>query len=70
MFTKKKNLPKNSKTQIVMKIKKSNCNKNQTHKMWSNSNTKFLAKLKNSHCDKTQIARNIKKNPIETQLKK
>ena len=56
----------NSKTQIVTKIKNSNCDKTQWLKVWQNkqkiklwpkSNVQIATKLQNSHCDnrKAQI---------------
>ena len=44
-----------SKTQIVTKLKDSNCDKTQKLKWSPNSKTKFVTKLKNSNCHKTQL---------------
>ena len=55
----------NSKTQIVTKLKNTNCDQNKKKfKLWQNSKTQIVTKLKNSNYDKT------KKNPIVTKLKK
>ena len=68
--TQKHKLWKNSKTQIVTKLKNSNCYQNQKLKLWEklksktlttqklkvgqNSKTQNVTILKNSNCDKTQ----------------
>ena len=44
----------NSKTQVVMKLKNSNCDETQKLKLWWNSKTHIVIKLNNSNCDKTQ----------------
>ena len=44
----------NLKTQIVAKLKNSNCDQTQKHKLWQDSKTQILTKFKNSNCDKTQ----------------
>ena len=45
---------KNLKTQNVMYVKNSNCNKTQKLKWWQSSRTEIVTELKNSKCDKTQ----------------
>ena len=45
---------KNLKTQIVTKIKNSNCDKTQKLKLWQNSKTQIATKLENLNCDKTK----------------
>ena len=44
----------NSKTQIVTKLKNSNCGKTQKLKFWQNSKIQIVTKLKNTNCNKTQ----------------
>ena len=43
----------NSKIQIVMKLKKINCDELKTQ-MWWKSKTSILMKLKKSNCDETE----------------
>ena len=52
-FFHNKNLPKNLKTQIVIKPKNSNCVETQKLKLWWNSKSQIIMKLKNSNCDET-----------------
>ena len=52
-FLPKKNFTKkNSNTQIVMKLKNSNCDETQKLKLWKNSKTQIVIKLKNSKVTK------------------
>ena len=39
------------KTDIVTKLKNSNCDKTQKLKLWTNSKTQIVTKLKNQNCD-------------------
>ena len=52
-FWPKKFHKKNSTTQIVMKLKNSNCDETQKLNFFSNSKTQIMMKLKNSNCDQT-----------------
>ena len=52
--TQKLKLRWNSKPQMLMKLKNSNCDLTQKLKLWTNSKTQILTKLWNSNCDKTQ----------------
>ena len=47
-------LRQNSKTKIVSKLKHSNCDKTQKHKLCQNSKIQIGTKLNNSNCDKTK----------------
>ena len=75
---------KNSKSQMVIQLQKSNCDRTQKHKLWQNSKTQIVTKLKlwrkklkKSKCHKTQIVPNLRtqikyqnsKTQIVTKLK-